>query len=329
MFIREIDQISITILMDNTTDFLLVSSEHAVRSPFVRSEKFVLPPPVAEHGFSALITIPGPEEGSNNSFLYDTGVSENGVIHNVDIFGINLNKIDGIILSHGHFDHFAGLVNIIKRISFSRQSSTNNIDVFTHPDAFLKRWEIFPDGTRAKSPVLDEHRLQKMGAKIHKNTGVNYLPSKASPLLVITGEIPRETSFEKGFPYQYIEDPSNEKSLIPDPLIKDDQALVVNILSKGLVILTGCGHAGIINTINYAKKITGVDRIHAILGGFHLPADGGIYEAAIEPTLKEFQKVQPDYLIPCHCTGWKAANRIIEIMPEKFIQSSVGTTFQF
>jgi 7,8-dihydropterin-6-yl-methyl-4-(beta-D-ribofuranosyl)aminobenzene 5'-phosphate synthase len=317
--------------MDNTTDFLLASSEHAVRPPFVRGERFVLPPPVAEHGFSALITIPKSEHiHTASSFLFDTGVSENGVIHNVDIFGIDLSKIDGIILSHGHFDHFAGLVNIIKRIaSPSRQSSTNNIDVFTHPDAFLKRWEIFPNGTRAKSPVLDEYRLQKIGAKIHKNTGVNYLPSKESPLLVITGEIPRETSFEKGFPYQYIEDPSNEKSLIPDPLIKDDQALVVNILSKGLVILTGCGHAGIINTINYAKKITGVDRIHAILGGFHLPADAGIYEAAIEPTLKEFQKAPPDYLIPCHCTGWKAVNRIIEIMPEKFIQSSVGTTFQF
>jgi 7,8-dihydropterin-6-yl-methyl-4-(beta-D-ribofuranosyl)aminobenzene 5'-phosphate synthase len=288
--IQEIDQISITILMDNTTDILLRNSEHAVRPSFVRNEKFVLPPPVAEHGFSALITIPGPEEGSNNSFLFDTGVSENGVIHNVDIFGIDLSKIDGIILSHGHFDHFAGLVNIIKRIASSRQSSTNNIDVFTHPDAFLKRWEIFPDGTRAKSPVLDEHRLQKMGAKIHKNTGVNYLPSKESPLLAITGEIPRVTSFEKGFPYQYIEDPSNEMNLIPDSLVKDDQAIVANVSDKGLVIITGCGHAGIINTINYAKKITGINKIHAIIGGFHLPADGTIYEAAIEPTLKEFKE---------------------------------------
>ena len=119
------------------------------------------------------------------------------------------------------------------------------------------------------------------------------------------------------------------KNLIPDPLIRDDQALVVNISDKGLVILTGCGHAGIINTINYANKITGIDRIHAIIGGFHLSADDGIFEAAIEPTLKEFQKVQPGYLMPCHCTGWKATNRIIETMPEKFIQSSVGTTFQF
>ena len=316
--------------MDNSTDFLLINSKHAVRPPFIKNDKFILPPPVAEHGFSALISITKSEQGTGNLFLFDTGVSENGVIHNADIFDIDLSNIDGIILSHGHFDHFAGLVNILKRMASSpRQTGNHNIDIFTHPDAFLRRWVIFPDGKRAKFPILDEQQLQQLGAKIHKNTGVNYLPSKEPPLLVITGEIPRETSFEKGFPYQYIEDPSNEMNLIPDSLVKDDQAIVANILSKGLVILAGCGHAGIVNTINYAKKITGVDRIHAILGGFHLPAGGGIYEAAIEPTLKEFQKTQPDYLIPCHCTGWKAANRIIEIMPEKFIQSSVGTTFQF
>lgn len=329
MTVPEIDQISITILMDNSTDLLLRNSEHAIRPPFVRNGKVSLPPPVAEHGFSALITICKFEQDTGNSFLFDAGVSENGVIHNADIFLIDLSKIDGIILSHGHFDHFAGLVNIIKRISSSRKASTDNIDVFTHPDAFLRRWEIFPDGKRVKFPILDEQQLQQLGARIHKNTGVRYLPSKESPLLTITGEIPRETSFEKGFPYQYTEDSNNEKNLIPDPLIRDDQAIVVNISDKGLVILTGCGHAGVINTINYAKKITGINRIHAIIGGFHLPADGGIYEAAIEPTLKEFQRVQPDYLIPCHCTGWKATNRIIETMPERFIQSGVGTTFKF
>jgi 7,8-dihydropterin-6-yl-methyl-4-(beta-D-ribofuranosyl)aminobenzene 5'-phosphate synthase len=329
LIIPAIDQIAFTILADNTTDFLLANSEHAVRPQIVRNERFVLPPPVAEHGFSTLVTIPGSDEGTGNSLLFDTGVSENGVIHNAGVFGVDFGKIDGIVLSHGHFDHFSGLVNIIKKISSSSQAGTDHIDVFTHPDAFLKRWEIFPDGTRAKSPVLDEQRLQQMGAKIHKNTDVTCLPSKESPLLAITGEIPRETTFEKGFPYQYAEDPQNEKNLIPDPLIQDDQALVANISDKGLVILTGCGHAGIINTINYAKKITGIDRIHAIIGGFHLPADGGIYEAAIEPTIKEFKEVQPDYLVPCHCTGWKATNKIIDIMPEKFIQSSVGTTFQF
>ena len=116
---------------------------------------------------------------------------------------------------------------------------------------------------------------------------------------------------------------------MPGPLIKDDQAIVANVKNKVLVILTGCGNAGVINTINYAKKITGVDKVYAVIGGFHLPADGGIYEEAIDPTLKELQKANPEYIVPCHCTGWKATNRIIETMPEKFIQPGVGTVFTF
>ena len=348
MSIQEIHQISITILMDNSTDFLLTNSAHATRPPLIVNERFHLPPPVAEHGFSALVNIvkdtkdkaeknSGMHNNSSNTFLFDTGVSENGIIHNADIFGMDFNQIDGIILSHGHFDHFAGLVNILKRISFSSSSrrptttSTTNhvIDIFTHPDAFLRRWEIYPDGKRAKSPFLDEKQLQELGAEIHKTTSISFLPSEDSPLLLITGEIPRETSFEKGFPFQYAENPSDEKNLVPDPLIKDDQAIVANVKNKGLVILTGCGHAGVMNTINYAKKITGVDKIYAIIGGFHLPADGGIYEEAIDPTLKELQKADPEYIVPCHCTGWKATNRIIETMPEKFIQPGVGTVFTF
>jgi 7,8-dihydropterin-6-yl-methyl-4-(beta-D-ribofuranosyl)aminobenzene 5'-phosphate synthase len=208
-------------------------------------------------------------------------------------------------------------------------NTNNHINLFAHPDAFLKRWEVFPDGKRVKFPILDELRLQELGAEIHKTTGVTILPSKKSPLLLITGQIPRATTFEKGFPFQYAEDANNEKKLVPDPLVKDDQAIVANIRDKGLVILTGCGHAGVINTINYAKKITGVDKVYAVMGGFHLPADDRIYEAAIEPTLDQLQKADPQYIVPCHCTGWKATNRIIETMPEKFIQSAVGTSFQF
>ena len=97
---------------------------------------------------------------------------------------------------------------------------------------------------------------------------------------------------------------------------------------KGLVIITGCGHAGIINTINYAKKLSGINKIYAVIGGFHLMGDV-VFQEAIEPTVNELKKADPKYVIPCHCTGWKGINRIIEIMPEKFIQSSVGTTFNF
>lgn len=348
--LQEVEKVSITILMDNSTDFLLTNSAHAVRPPLIANEKFNLPPPVAEHGFSALVNVVSKyvqikgeknnsvneyktvknSSSSNNTFLFDTGVSKNGVVHNANAFGIDFKQIDGIILSHGHFDHFTGLVNILKRIS-ARQLSTANLDVFAHPDAFLRRWEIYPDGKRAKMPFLDETQLKKAGATIHKNTGITLLPNKYSPSLLITGQIPRETSFEKGFPFQYAENTheNDKNNLVPDPLVKDDQAIVINVRNKGLIILTGCGHAGVINSINYAKKITEVDKIYAVIGGFHLPADGGIYEEAIDPTLKKLQKANPEYIVPCHCTGWKATNKIIDLMPEKFIQSGVGTIFTF
>jgi 7,8-dihydropterin-6-yl-methyl-4-(beta-D-ribofuranosyl)aminobenzene 5'-phosphate synthase len=116
---------------------------------------------------------------------------------------------------------------------------------------------------------------------------------------------------------------------MPDPLVKDDQAIVVNVRNKGLVVITGCGHAGIINTVNYAMQVTGIDKIYAVIGGFHLPVDGGIFEEAIDTTLMELQKIDPQYIIPCHCTGWKATNKIIDLMPNKFIQSAVCTTFKF
>ncbi|MGB6591725.1 MAG: MBL fold metallo-hydrolase [Candidatus Nitrosopolaris sp.] len=241
------------------------------------------------------------------------------------VFGIDLDQIEGIILSHGHFDHFTGLTNIIRKISSRRTAPVN---LFVHPDAFLKRWIVFPDGKRVKMPLLDEMHLENIGLRVHRNTGVVLLPNENSPLLLLTGEIPRDTSFEKGFPFQYVEN-DNEKNLTPDPLVKDDQALVTNVRNKGLVILTACGHSGIINTINYAKKITGINQIHAVVGGFHLPADGGIHEQGIEPTLKELKRADPQYIVPCHCTGWKATNRIIETFPEKFIQTGVGTTFNF
>jgi 7,8-dihydropterin-6-yl-methyl-4-(beta-D-ribofuranosyl)aminobenzene 5'-phosphate synthase len=338
MSIQRIDQISITILMDNYTDLLLTNSTHATRAPLIVNQKFKLPPPIAEHGFSALVNIikydqykqeknsaDNSTKSNNNLFLFDAGVSENGVIHNSDVFGIDLDQIEGIILSHGHFDHFTGLTNIIRKISSRRTASVN---LFVHPDAFLKRWIVFPDGKRVKMPLLDEMHLENIGLRVHRNTGVVLLPNENSPLLLLTGEIPRDTSFEKGFPFQYIEN-DNEKNLTPDPLVKDDQALVANIRNKGLVILTACGHSGIINTINYAKKITGINQIHAIVGGFHLPADGGIHERGIESTLKELERADPQYIVPCHCTGWKATNRIIESFPEKFIQTGVGTTFKF
>ncbi|HET8793358.1 MAG TPA: MBL fold metallo-hydrolase [Nitrososphaeraceae archaeon] len=349
--LQEVDKINITILVDNITDRLLPNSSLVKRPPLVNNEKFNKPP-IAEHGFSALLEIVYKYEDKmiSKKFLFDTGVSKKGIIYNSNIFGINFDEIETIILSHGHFDHFSGLISVLKNIH-------HPIEIIVHPDAFLKRWIVFPDGKKARMDILDEQEIIKLGGIIIKDNDISYLPriqrvttitttttttTKNNELknnssnknnnnnnnnrILITGEIPRITHFEKGFPLQYKEG-KDEADLIPDPYIRDDQAIVILLKNKGLVIMTGCGHAGIINTINYAIKITGIKKVFAVIGGFHLTGEG--YEKSIPLTVTDLVRINPEYIIPCHCTGWKASNEIIKAMPQKYIQTSVGSTFQF
>ena len=330
MNLQEIDSVKITILVDNITDRLLPSIS-IVKRPSMISNQRIAESPIAEHGFSAILEISYAHDKSikTNKFLFDTGVSKDGIVHNCDVLGVNLTDIETIILSHGHFDHISGLISTLKRIE-------KPIEIVVHPEAFLRRWLIFPNGNKARLDFLDEEEIIQAGGIIRKVEKISFLPrdenkpDKKESIIVnnrvmITGEIPRVTEFEKGFPLQYKEE--NEFELVPDPLVKDDQALVMNIKDKGLLILTGCGHAGIINTIKYAKKVTGVRKIYSVLGGLHLSGQG--YEESIPLTIAELKREDPRYIVPCHCTGWKAAYEIVNTMPEKFIQPSVGSIFCF
>jgi 7,8-dihydropterin-6-yl-methyl-4-(beta-D-ribofuranosyl)aminobenzene 5'-phosphate synthase len=113
---------------------------------------------------------------------------------------------------------------------------------------------------------------------------------------------------------------------IPDPF-RDDQALVANLRDRGLVVITGCAHAGVINTVEHAKELAGTDRVHAVLGGFHLT--GPAYEEVVGPTIERMQGLAPRYVVPMHCTGWSAITRFAREMPEQFVLNTVGTTYAF
>ena len=321
----EIDSLSITLLVDNYTDRLLPSSLIAIRPPMMKNEQFLPPPPpLAEHGFSALIRVASNynmayqnkgQSLNENIILFDCGTSVNGVLSNAEILGINFNSINSIILSHGHFDHFTGLPSILKRID-------KPIRLICHPDAFLRRWIIFPNGKdKARLPFLDKEELQRQGAIIMTKNDPslisqdsieeyqyrlndNAVVDNSIPKLLVTGWIPRTTTYEKGFPLQYKED-LNTGNLIPDPLVNDDQAIVANIKNKGLIIISGCAHAGIINTIRYAKLLTGINKIYALIGGFHLTG-GGIYEDAIEPTITELKKIESKIFDPLSLHGMES-----------------------
>ena len=166
----------------------------------------------------------------------------------------------------------------------------------------------------------DENMLRKAGMEVRK---IREDSTWALGRLLVLGEIDRTTEFEKGMPGMEAE---IKGQWVKDPF-SDDRGVAVKVRNKGLVVIGGCSHAGIINTVKYAQKVTGVSKVHAVLGGFHLT--GPMMEPIIGPTIGEMKKFGPDYIVPTHCTGWRAINQFAREMPEQFILNTVGTTYIF
>ena len=142
--------------------------------------------------------------------------------------------------------------------------------------------------------------------------------------MLITGEVDRTTEFEQGMAFHeaFVDD-----AWRPDPWIVDDQALVVNVRGQGLVVLTGCGHAGAVNIARHALRLTGQDRLHALLGGLHLTGPG--FEQIIEPTVAALVDLAPDVVVPAHCTGWRAQMRLAQELGERFLPGAAGSRYAF
>jgi 7,8-dihydropterin-6-yl-methyl-4-(beta-D-ribofuranosyl)aminobenzene 5'-phosphate synthase len=270
-------------------------------------------PPIAEHGFSAMIQV---KSGNNQgTVLLDAGISSTGILHNMDSLGINATDIQAIILSHGHSDHTMGLSALIEK------SERNQIPLISHPDAFLDKKIIMPDGYELNISPPELTALQQEKIFFVKKSNPTLL---ADNMILISGEIPRTTDFETGFPLHYTKRNGQWEN---DPVIKDDQCVIVNVRGQGLVVITGCCHSGVINTIRYAQTLTNTQQVYAVLGGFHLT--GGIFEKIIPNTIAELEKINPTYLMPGHCTGWSAIHQIAQSMPKAFIPNNVGTTLVF
>jgi 7,8-dihydropterin-6-yl-methyl-4-(beta-D-ribofuranosyl)aminobenzene 5'-phosphate synthase len=315
MILKEVEKVEVTCLVDNNVDVLLPNTEIAHRPVLARNwyEK----PLVAEHGFCAALTLH--IDGVKRRLLLDSGLDLLGASHNVDVLGFDLSYCESLISSHGHIDHAGGLLNLRNKMN-----TVQRIPLVLHEDAFKNRLVKFQDGRTIALPAPDRSLLTKAGYDIiEKHSPSLWIGDR----VLVTGEIPRTNSFEKGFPNHYSEVEEEEGKMEADPLIKDDQAIILIVKDKGLVIITGCGHAGIINTLNYAKELTGEDRIYSVLGGMHL--SGGLFEPIIPRTLQELERLKPKFVVPCHCSGLKAMTEIARKMPDAFIQNSVGTNYIF
>jgi len=321
--LEPLDAIHITTLVDNYSNAVMQDAGPAKRVglasmgtiPTVEAAYLDRPEPdapLAEHGFSALVNFT--KNGTDHRVLFDAGLTPNGLAENARRLDIDLKDVETVVLSHGHFDHTTGLDGFVKTVGRA------NLPVVIHPEFWSQRRIAIPGRDPFQLPSTSKSALQGAGFQIVEDTRPSFLLENS---LLVTGEVDRTTDFEQGFPiHQALRDGDWQ----PDPLILDDQALIAHVRDKGLVILTGCGHAGAVNIVRYAKKLTGVDDVYAVIGGFHL--EGPLFEPIISQTCEALASLAPQFIVPAHCTGWRATHAIAAALPDAFIQNSVGTRFE-
>jgi 7,8-dihydropterin-6-yl-methyl-4-(beta-D-ribofuranosyl)aminobenzene 5'-phosphate synthase len=314
--LRAVDRIAVTVLVDNYSDLLLADSDTVKR--------LRVPPPrstLAEHGLSYLISVYAGSEAE--TILMDAGISGDCMWHNARMLAESLGAMAGVVrhriedvrtvvLSHGHYDHFCGLQTFLAR-------SGRSLPVILHPAAFSQRRIRMGEQLTVDMPVLSREDLEQAGAEISERTGPSTI---ASERVLVAGQVARTTPFETG---SHGLEAKIDGQWVPDPF-HDDQGVAIHLKGKGLVVIGGCSHAGIVNTVRHLQTVSGLDRVHAVLGGFHLA--GGNADK-IAPTISALKAIAPDRIVPMHCTGWSAINRFSQEMPDPFVLNSVGSTYLF
>ncbi len=304
-----VDSVQITTISDNALDLLMASTPVARRFP-LKPDVFAHPFPIAEHGYSVLINVRAGDR--RGTVLFDTGVSRRGILWNLDVLEIDLKKVQAIVLSHGHADHAMGFLGLVDRLGSAR------IPLVLHPDAYLERKLILPNGDEFFLRPPQRSDLLRENIELIESVGPSML---VDGMVLVSGEVARTTEFETGMRVHHAK---REGAWGPDFLIPDDQCAIVNVRGRGLVVITGCGHSGIVNIVRNAQNLTGIQEIYAVMGGFHLT--GGLFEPIIPATVAALKVIGPRYLIPGHCTGYSAILQIAQAMPDAYVANSVGTT---
>jgi len=253
---------------------------------------------IAEHGWSVYI------ESDQGNFLFDTGQGK-GIINNARHFKKDLSTIQGIMISHHHYDHTGGLLDVLEQ--------TGKVNVYSHPELFKNSYVV--DEGKEKNIGIPFRReiLESRGAQFKFNTGF----SEIIPNLMLSGEIPRLTEFEKGSKRFLLKTGEG----YTQDLIFDDQTLIVNT-EEGLIIILGCSHSGMINIINHIIDKTGKNHIRTMIGGTHL---GPASEETKEKTIQALKKFDIEKIGVSHCTGLETSMRLFQEFGSRFFFCNVGT----
>ncbi len=304
---QEVKKLSITVVTDNYSDALRPDPAMGTRYRSLPGASIH-----AEHGLSYFIRTT--TSGGTCAFMFDYGVDAGGVLNNMRLLNINLRKIDALGLSHGHFDHWGALMGILKE---HRSVMPRDTPLYVGEEAFAHRYALLaPKNELRDLGRLDREAIESLGVKIREVEE----PTEVIPGAYFTGTIGRVTEYEQVPPIFLVERRGKQEQ----DQFPGEQAVVFVVKGKGLVVLSGCAHAGIVNTVKHAQRMTGVSHLHALIGGFHLV---NAPPERIEATVADIKAMAPDYIVPTHCTGFEAITRLREEMAEQFILNTAGTTY--
>lgn len=309
-----VEKIVVTTIIEGYVDMLLGNEEKATRPSMKHHFDPRTKNPIAENGLSLLLEIY--EKDTKYTILFDAGQTPGIIKNNFLAMNVDPTQIDHVVISHGHPDHYGGLVGVLDSIG-------HPVPVVMHPDSFYPRYIVAASGQ-----VIPFYNHDLIDIKKHENMCLVEVtnPMDVGPGTVISGVVSKGVEFEppkaqsgKGSRLYQVKD-----HMWQEDETLDDLCLAINLKDKGLVVITGCAHTGVINSIKHMQKVTGVEKVYAVIGGFHLGFPG-VADENILKTVDEIKKLNPKIVSPMHCSGFKTMCAFQREMPEAFLLNTVGT----
>lgn len=318
------DQLEVLVVVDNVTDSLSSNPKNVIpewtglltggRMRMIAGQTTCC----AHYGLSLLITAHVGRK--KHTLLFDAGPEGATFLRNAGILGIDFGAIEAVVLSHGHWDHAGGLTAAVHAIARARGAGST--PCFVHPGMFAERAAQRPNGELLPfEPVPSVEQLSQAGAKVIDTRDPQ---TAAGGAFYVSGEVPRLTSYETGFP-GHMRRSADGRSWEPDPLIMDERFVSVHVREKGQFIFSACSHAGLINVLNHARELFPAVPLFGAMGGLHL---SGATEKIIPETMRDLETFGLKLVAPGHCTGWRALTAMARVFgDEELIPSAVGKKY--